>query len=168
MGTVSEHIDQYRLDDPKFVEQVKRDIYMDGIITGSDSVEEGFDLNLKLKNCFANAKFTLHKFLSSSPELMQMIRESGGTDSTKTTPVANKLVVGEDLSDAKLTVNVSETENQSTSEISKVLSHRWDCDKDVFVFDLEKLVEYAKSLTPVTKRNILKVTAKLFDPLGIT
>ena len=66
MGTVSEHIDQYRLDDPKFVEQVKRDLYMDDIITGSDSVEESFDLYLKLKNRFADAKFTLHKFLSSS------------------------------------------------------------------------------------------------------
>ena len=44
MGTVSEHIDQYRLDDPRFVEQVERDLYMDDIITGSDSVEEVFDL----------------------------------------------------------------------------------------------------------------------------
>ena len=80
-----------------------------------------------------------------------MIRESERTDSTKTTPVANKPVVSEDLSYAKLTVNVSETENQSTSEISKVFRHRWDCDKDVFVFDFEKLAKYAKSLSPVTK-----------------
>ena len=50
-----------------------------------------------------------------------------------------------------------------------MLSYRWDCNKkDVFVFDFEKLAEYTKSLPPVTKRNILKVTAKLFDPLGIT
>ena len=97
MGTVSEDIDQYQLDDPKFVEQVKRDICMDDIITISDSVEEGFDPYLKLKNRFADAKFTFYKFLSSSPELMQMIRESEGTDSTKTTPVANKPVVSEDL-----------------------------------------------------------------------
>ena len=95
-----------------------------------------------------------------------MIRESEGTDSTKTTPVPNKPVASEDLSDAKLTVNVSETENQSTSEISKVLGHRWDCAKDVFVFDFEKLAEYVKSLSSVTKRNILKATPKLFDPLG--
>ena len=147
MGTVSEHIDQYRQDDPRFVEQVQRDLYMDDIITGSDSVEEGFDLYLKLKNRFADAKFTLHKFLSSSPELMQMIKESEGTDSTKTTPVSNKPVVSEDLSHAKLTVNVSETENQGTSEISKVLGHRWDCDRDVFVFDFEKLAAYAKSVS---------------------
>ena len=74
MGTVSEHIDQYRLDDPR-MKQVERDLYMDDIMTELDSVEEGFDLYLKLKNRFADAKFTLHKFLSSSPELMQMIRE---------------------------------------------------------------------------------------------
>ena len=122
MGTVSEHIDQYWLDDPKFVK---------GIFTWtilSQDRKEGFDLYLKLKNRFAVAKFTLHKFLSSSPELMQMIRESEGNDSTKTTPVANKPVVSEHLSHDKLTVNVSETENQGTSEISKVLAHRWDCD----------------------------------------
>ena len=154
MGTVSEHIDQYWLDDPKFVEEVKRDIYMDDIITGSNSVEESFDHYLKLKNRFVDAKFTLYKFLSSSPELMQMIRESEGTDSTKATPVANKPVVSEDLSYAKLTVNVSEAENHSKSEISKVLGHCWDCDKDVFIFEFEKLAEYVKSLSPVTKRNI--------------
>ena len=74
-GTVSEHTDQYQLDDPKFDEEVKRDAYMDDIITGSDSVEEGFDLYLKLRNHFGDAKLTLHKFLSSLPELMQMIRE---------------------------------------------------------------------------------------------
>ena len=151
MGTVSEHIDQYWLDDPKFVEQVEKDIYMDDIITGSDSVEESFDHYLELKNHFVDAKFTLHNFLSSSPELMQMIRESEGTDSTKTTHVANKPVVSEDLSYTKLTVNVSEAENQSKSEISKVLGHRWDCDKDVFIFEFEKLAEYVKSLSPVTK-----------------
>ena len=108
-----------------------------------------------MKNRFADAKFTLHKFLSSSPELMQMIKESEGTDSTKTAPVSNKSVVREDLSYAKLTVNVSETENQGTSEINKVLGHLCDCDRDVFVFDFEKLATYAKSLSPVTKRNIL-------------
>ena len=65
MGTVSEHIYQYWLDDTKFAEQVETDIYMDDIITGSDSVEEGFDLYLKLKSRFEDAKFTLHNFLSS-------------------------------------------------------------------------------------------------------
>ena len=49
-----------------------------------------------------------------------------------------------------------------------MLGHRWDCDRDVFVFDFDKLAEYAKSLSPVTKRNNLKITAKLFDLLGIT
>ena len=108
------------MDDPQFVvvEQVERGIYLHG------QHYHRIRFCLKLKNRFADAKFTLQKILSSSPELMQMIRESEGTDSTETTPVANEPVVSEDLSHAKLTVNVSETENQSTSEISKVLGHR--------------------------------------------
>ena len=53
---------------------------MDDIITGTDSVDEGFELFLKLKSRFADVKFTLHKFtlhkfLSSSPELMNKIQQ---------------------------------------------------------------------------------------------
>ena len=70
MGTSSEHVSQYKLEDPTFVNKVERDTYMDDIITGTDSVDEGFNLFLKLKSRFADAKFTLHKFLSSSRELM--------------------------------------------------------------------------------------------------
>ena len=48
-GTVSEHIDKYQLDDPKFVEKGKRGLYMDDIISGCDSVKEGVKLYVKLK-----------------------------------------------------------------------------------------------------------------------
>ncbi len=47
----------------------------------------------------------------------------------------------------------------------KVLGVNWDSNADKFVFDLCNIVEFAKSL-PVTKRSLLKIVAKLFDPLG--
>ena len=73
----------------------------------------------------------------------------------------------EDLSYAKLTVNTTETPVDSSSKKSKVLGHTWDCKNDIIEFNFEKLADYAKSLQPLTKRNILRVTAKLFDSLGI-
>ena len=165
MGTISEHVSQYKLKDPTFVNKVERDTYMDDIITGTDSVDEGFELFLKLKSRFADAKFTLHKFLSRSPELMNKIQQQEKL-SGEISDNQNQLS-DEDLSHAKLTVNTTETPVDSSSKKSKVLGHTWDCENDIIEFNFEKLADYAKSLQPLTKRNILRVTAKLFDPLGI-
>ena len=165
MGTIFEHVSQYKLEDPTFVNKVERDTYMDDIITGTDSVDEWFELFLKLKSRFADAKFTLHKFLSSSPELMNKIQQQeklSGQISDNQSQLCD-----EDLSYAKLTLNTTETPVDSSSKKSKVLCHTWDCESDIIEFNFEKLADYAKSLQPLTKRNIPRVTAKLFDPLGI-
>ena len=47
----------------------------------------------------------------------------------------------------------------------KVLGLNWDCVSDKFTFKFEAL-RLAEGLEP-TKRNFLKVTSSLFDPLGI-
>ena len=64
-------------------------------------------------------------------------------------------------------MNITETPVDSSSEKNKVLGHTWDCENDIIEFNFEKLADYAKSLQPLTERNILRVTAKLFDPLGM-
>ena len=165
MGTISEHVSQYKLEDSTFVNKVERDTYMDDIITGTDSVDEGFELFLKLKSHFADVKFTLHKFLSSSPELMNKIQQQEKL-SQQISDNQSQLSDG-DLSYAKLTLNTTETPVDSSSKKSKVSGHTWDCENDIIEFNFEKLADYVKSLQPLTKRNILRVTAKLFDPLGI-
>ena len=47
----------------------------------------------------------------------------------------------------------------------KVLGLTWNTSTDSFVFRLDRLVDLARSLKP-TKRNLLKIAAKLFDPMG--
>ena len=47
-----------------------------------------------------------------------------------------------------------------------VLGTKWDCKTDELCFNLFSIVEYARTL-PVTKRSMLKITAKIFDPLGL-
>ena len=119
-----------------------------------------------MKTRFADAKFTLHKFLSSSSELMHKI---GQQEKQPTEISANnsEQISKEDFSYAKLTVNTTETQPDSSSNgISKVLGHQWNGKSDVLEFSFEKLADYARSLEPLTKRNILRFTAKLFDPLG--
>ena len=52
------------------------------------------------------------------------------------------------------------------NEIAKVLGLHWNVQSDEFQFDPTELVEYALTLPP-TKRSVLKLSAKIFDPIGI-
>ena len=54
------------------------------------------------------------------------------------------------------------SENKSAT---KVLGMCWDTDTDQFYFDFSELIHYASSL-PMTKRSVLKLTGRVFDPLG--
>ena len=47
----------------------------------------------------------------------------------------------------------------------KILGLTWNFIKDEFVLDFEKLISVAKTLT-FTKRNLLRLTAMFFDPIG--
>ena len=54
---------------------------------------------------------------------------------------------------------------ESQIRFQKVLGVEWDLELDEFVFNFSKIIELARSL-PTTKRNVLKVAATFFDPLG--
>ena len=41
----------------------------------------------------------------------------------------------------------------------------WDTDTDQFYFDFSELIHYASGL-PMTRRSVLKLTGRVFDPLG--
>ena len=69
----------------------------------------------------------------------------------------------EDLSYTKSTIAKESTATEPTQV--KVLEMTWEIVEDMFLFNLEELIKYAKSL-PVTKRSLLKWSSKIFDPLG--
>ena len=47
-----------------------------------------------------------------------------------------------------------------------ILGVLWDEIDDTFIFDLKEIVELSETLS-ATKRNILKILAMFFDPIGI-
>ena len=47
----------------------------------------------------------------------------------------------------------------------KILGMNWNTHDDEIIFSLAELYNYASSL-PLTKRSVLKVTAKICDPMG--
>ena len=64
-----------------------------------------------------------------------------------------------------LQATISREDGSPSSPIVKVLGINWDTDGDNLCFDLEDTISYSNGLPP-TKRSVLKLSAKIFDPLG--
>ena len=54
---------------------------------------------------------------------------------------------------------------ETSSLEQKVLGERWKPLKDEFIFELTEIANYARDLQP-TKRNVVSVAAKFYDPFG--
>ena len=136
-------------------------MYADDLISGSNSVKEAFELFLKSKACLSEASFHLQKWASSSKELMSLIQMSEATQAHDN-PIQSS--IAEDQSTfAKLSVGQLETLDGGAR---KVLGHLWNRSEDTFIFKFDTLVKIAQALS-ATKRNVLKVAASVYDPLGI-
>ena len=57
------------------------------------------------------------------------------------------------------------TIEKKTSSDSRVLGVHWNPMKDILVFDLAEIANYARDLKP-TKRNVVSIAAKFYDPFG--
>ena len=66
-------------------------------------------------------------------------------------------------------IDLKEFQHEKTDCKRKVLGINWSTDKDEFIFqfDVLTLAETLAETLPPTKRNILKIGAKIFDPLGL-
>ncbi|XP_042902562.1 uncharacterized protein [Parasteatoda tepidariorum] len=67
---------------------------------------------------------------------------------------------------SKILKDMWKQENVSFKDITQVLGVKWDTNSDVFQIDvLTKIVQACKE--PVTKRLLLKLMSKFYDPLGL-
>ena len=130
---------------------------MDDFNGGKDSVPEAFELYAKAKSTMKEAGFNLRKWISSSKKLTQWIEEEG-------VPITEASIVSEE--DETYTQTQLGGNNSTVSNERKILGLNWNVEKDTFTFHFDWLVQYAKEL-PSTKRSVLKVVAKLYDPLGL-
>ena len=173
-GVVQHHFEKYKQSEPEVIDQLRRQIYVDDFPGGSDTVENAFQLCKKSKEIMKAGGMNLRKFKSNSKQLIERLNSEGITDNveslnckTSSENSESKLPKNEtfedDTSYVKTTVGPQQTsENSSTTKVLRMCS---DTDTDQFYFDFSELIHYASSL-PMTKRSVLKLTGRVFDPLG--
>ena len=160
-ATLRHHITNYYYDDPGFAERILSELYVDDWSGGGESTDDAYTMYRQIKSCFAAGNFNLRKWATNSPVLMAQIQSDEEVLKSLTTEHLNN--TGES-SYAK--ESIGGLEEIETPKEHKVLGMNWDTDSDTFVLKLTKVVQFARNLEP-TKRNVLKIAAKLFDPLGL-
>ena len=140
-ATIKYHLERYLNDAKNFVEKFLNDLYVDDSTSRFFNVKEAYNFYLNAKRITKEGGFELRKWVANSVELMNKINRDEN-------------------------INCSDSSNES-NHTRKVLGINCDLAAETIIFDSDELVNEIFSL-PMTKRSILKVSAKIFDPLGLT
>ena len=175
-ATIKFHLEGYLESNEGTVRRLLQSTYVDDIVTGAETEEAAFDLYVQAKDMFRHGGFNLRKFLTNSRELQQRIDCAEGIQPTKSQPQEScldetyaKATLGcspteenKDETYAKATLGCSPTEGV---EENKILGVLWNPTADCLIFDVSELAQLAISLRP-TKRNVVSLIGKFYDPLG--
>ena len=139
---IKSHVTKYIIAQIALValKKLLRDMYVDDVATSFRTMEEGLEFYFEQKKCLKEVGFELPKWNFNNKELM------------------DKICVEENEN--------SYEQGKNCLGLRKVLGINWDIEKDLFVFDFDEIVQLAKDLK-FTKRNLLKINATLFDPVGL-
>jgi len=134
---------------------------MDDLVTSTPDVERAYNFSLESKRVMADGGMNLRKWHSNSLELLERINSVLRESDQRQVPAPSQLG-GQYLHKICNWHQCFYT----ISKIDQVLGVLWNSVFDVFTFEVDGLVEYANSL-PVNRRSVLKLSAKIFDLLGL-
>ena len=158
-ATIRKHVEGYRDRDHSFVEKFNRSIYVDDLTFGGKTEAEAFELYEKSKRCLSQAGFILRKFMSNSPALQARVSSQ---ETNEIQVPQREAVTCDDESYTKNTLG----ERLELPECVKVLGVKWKPTEDILVCDIGDLYKVAVNMVP-TKRNVIGLSARVYDPMGI-
>ncbi|GFT04977.1 integrase catalytic domain-containing protein [Trichonephila clavipes] len=141
-ATLKHHFKKYKEQYPHTFELLNSSIYVDDLICGQNDVPDALRTTLECLQIFSDAGMLLRKWRSNSKQLNLLWKQEG-----------------------------VKTESSETSAIdlrppTKVLGLAWDPENDLIYFDPKDLLKFM-SRTGESKRFILSVIGRIFDPIGI-
>ncbi|KAL0860934.1 hypothetical protein ABMA27_009466 [Loxostege sticticalis] len=128
---------------PMAAEKVATDFYMDDLMTGCETKEDGIKLYREMNELLAKGGFELQKWTSNSQELLKEMKEF-------------EIKGNEDEKEIKESLKIK------TDEIIKIVGLTWNRSDDSFTY---KVVMPALK-EPATKRSIIADISRFYDPLG--
>ncbi|RXN15829.1 pao retrotransposon peptidase superfamily [Labeo rohita] len=137
-ATVRKHLKKYETQLSEVVKIIKESLYVDDFISSASDIENAFSITANAKQMMSTASMDLCKWTTNSPEL----KEKWKTMTSELAP-----------------------ETETPGAMLKVLGLVWRTETDDFVFDLTALLD-AVAKRENTKRRVLKLSARIFDPMG--
>ncbi len=153
--TIKHHVQKYASQYPELVRDLLQSIYVDDIIFGADDEESAFDLYVRSKDILRSGSFNLRKFITNSPALQIQIDKAEGI-------AAPEPAYGP-LEETYAKSVLGNTQPVSSAE-HKILGICWDVTSDRFIFNFDD-IEQASKMEP-TKRNVISLAGRFYDPLG--
>lgn len=139
------HAEKYRDEFPEAVDGLINRTFMDDYFNSHATVDEAVKVSKAAVKIMKDAGFELCKFQSNSKDFLELMPASH---------VKNEIVNLEPVSD----------------NVTKVLGMFWDTESDTFTYRLHDehfQQELATHETMPTKRQVLRLVMKIFDPLGL-
>ena len=169
-STIRHHLNTQLSEEFKadLIEMLKNSLYVDDLVTGERSEAEALELYSKSRVIMQRGGFNLRKWRTNSRIVQETITDQSN-DSVTSSPCKHdsKFVTGEDESFAKSSTGPAiDVQKTTDHNIVKVLGTIWNTSTDEFMFNFFAVTEQAK-LLPTTKRSLLKISAKILDPLGL-
>ena len=156
--TIRHHVEKYSDANPEVVEVLSR-LYADDLSCGTDHPQKALEIYKRCKEIMKQGGFNLRKWNSNDKALLKEINVMEGKSEPQNVMPKGK-VVEDDQTYTQYAIGTPQCKGNS-----KVLGVSWDSYSDQLTFDVAGIVEFAKTI-PATKRSLLKLAAKIFDPLG--
>ena len=155
-AVVDHHLQSWEVKEPEKVAEIRRSLYVDDLISGKPTVASAVELKKSAIKIFDDATSTLHKWHSNEPSLeddqlkpeCEQSEVKSDSDGNQVEPQAQQTFAKTQLSKF----------NQSQTSL---LGLSWDKQAD------EISVVIPKMATSVTKRELLRNLARIYDPLGL-
>ncbi|CAG4955148.1 unnamed protein product [Parnassius apollo] len=150
---------------------------MDDLMTGCNDVEEGLEIHRQMTDLLGKGGFALQKWNSNNQEIVNKIQEmesnrlKGQIDQNRTKDNkdnTNNHNIIQDIKSIEQYKPNKPGHKQNEVEIKldgtiKILGLTWNRNADCFQYTVNLPMP---TTAPVTKRAIISVIARLFDPLG--
>ena len=157
--TIKCHMEKFSSSHPELVWQPLQSIYVDDVF-GADSEENAFSLYKESKDVLRSGGFNLRKFVTNSPSLQEKIDQMERMYEVLESREGRPTHLDETY--AKLTLG---REQPTQRGEHKILGVRWDASSDQLFFNLNDVARLAQNLEP-TKRHVVSIVGKFYDPLG--